>query len=88
VEAVERPRRRSIATRIPRRATWLLVHRQENAVYFKRLNRAQFSVLRALQEGANLADACAKIDGRHAGDVGAWFQNWAALGLLVPGRGI
>jgi hypothetical protein len=87
VEAVERPRRRSIASRIPRRATWLLVHQQENSVYFKRLTRAQFSVLRALQEGESLADACGKIDVRHAGNVGAWFQNWAALGLLVPCRG-
>jgi hypothetical protein len=84
VEALERPRRRSIAARIPRRATWLLVHRQENSVYFKRLTRAQFSVLRALQEGASLADACAQIPAKHAGDVAAWFQNWASLGLLVP----
>jgi hypothetical protein len=84
VESLERPRRRSIAARIPRRATWLIVHRQENSVYFKRLTRAQFSVLRALRDGASLADACAQIDDKHAGDVGAWFQNWAALGLLVP----
>jgi hypothetical protein len=84
VEAVERPRRRSIASRIPRRATWLLVHRQENSVYFKRLTRAQFAVLRALADGASLADACAKIPAKNAGEVQAWFQNWAALGLLVP----
>jgi hypothetical protein len=84
VESLERPRRRGIASRIPRRATWLLVHRQENSVYFKRLTRAQFAVLRALQEGASLADACAKIPARSAGSVQAWFQNWASLDLLVP----
>lgn len=84
VEAVERPRRRSIAARIPRRATWLVVHRQENSVYFKRLTRAQFSVLRALRDGASLADSCAQLDAKHASDVGAWFQNWAELSLLVP----
>lgn len=83
VEAMEHPRRRSIASRIPRRATWLLVHRQENSVYFKHLTRAQFAVLRALADGASLADACAKIPTKNAGDVQAWFQNWAALGLLV-----
>jgi hypothetical protein len=84
VESIARPRRRSIASRIPRRATWLLVHRQENSVYFKRLNRAQFGVLRALNDGASLADACARLDAKHAGNVAAWFQNWAELGLLVP----
>jgi hypothetical protein len=55
-------------------------------VYYKRLERAQFQLLRAFQSGASFADACAYLAETHAGDPGLqsnvrdWFANWSSLG--------
>ena len=89
VESTTRTRRHSIASRIRPRAGWLLVHRLENSVYFKRLTQPQFALLKALDRGASLAAAFAVLEDLPAAaeleppEVQAWFQSWAALGFLV-----
>lgn len=66
---------------------FLVVHRIDNSVYFRRIEPEEFSILTALREGKTLAAAIAagfrkssiKAEERPV-QVQAWFQNWAALG--------
>lgn len=66
---------------------FLVVHRIDNSVYFRRIEPEEFSILTSLREGKTLATAIAagfrkssiKAEGRPV-HVQAWFQNWAALG--------
>jgi hypothetical protein len=67
------------------KANFLAVHRYQNSVYYKRLERGQFALLSELQKGRTLEKAVAKLVGlKIPGDLGAtvgqWFANWAALG--------
>jgi hypothetical protein len=66
---------------------FLAVHRVDDSVYFRRIAREEFVILRALQVGKPLGKA---IDAAFrtsrvpteepAALVQRWFQNWAALG--------
>ena len=56
------------------------VHRMENAVYYKRLTREQFDLLRALQSGKTLQQACARASAAKVGDIQGWFGAWASFG--------
>jgi hypothetical protein len=66
---------------------FLVVHRIDCSVYFRRIGREEFAVLSALRQGKTLAKA---IDaafrkssmplGERAVAVQQWFQNWATLG--------
>jgi len=65
----------------------LAVHRQENEVYFKRLQPEAFALLVALQEGKCLSEAiAASVDWTSQKveyitvRLHDWFANWAALG--------
>jgi len=86
--APARPRRHSIASRIRPEPTWLLVHRHENTIWFKRLTHPQFTLLQSLDRGASLAAACAAVETLSppptAADIQAWFQAWTELDFLIP----
>ncbi len=66
---------------------FLVVHRIDCSVYFRRVSSEEFVVLSALRQGKTLAKA---IDagfrkssiplGERAAPVQQWFQNWATLG--------
>ena len=73
------------APRLKPRVNFLAIHRYQEGIYYKQLERGQFVLLSALQQGANLEAACAKLVGlKIPGDLGAtvgeWFANWSALG--------
>lgn len=82
------PRKHSKLRSLPKpKKVYLAVHRQDNEVYFKRLQPEAFALLRALQQGKPLSEAIAEsvnwtrqkveyITVR----VHDWFANWAALG--------
>lgn len=65
---------------------FLAVHRSDNSVYFKRLDREAFAVLCALRDGKSLSEAVDAADwsGRSieqaSAEVQAWFAYWAAQG--------
>jgi hypothetical protein len=67
---------------------YLAVHRFKDAVFYKRLEPAQFAMLSAFKKNATIAEACDALaqTGTVAGDIGAdvksWFQTWASLGWL------
>jgi hypothetical protein len=73
--------------RLPRgKRIWVAVHRQQNNLFFKRLEPEAFAILTALRGGRTLSAACASalresnpaID--RATRVREWFQNWQSLG--------
>jgi hypothetical protein len=66
---------------------YLAVHRVDDSVYFRRIEREEFVILSALRDGKALGQAIAaafrksKVPGEErAGTVQHWFQNWATLG--------
>jgi hypothetical protein len=82
------PKSRAAARpRLPRAASaFVAVHRQNNMLYFKRLEPEAFAILVALRDGRTLSAACAgalrgadpAID--WASRVREWFQTWQSLG--------
>jgi hypothetical protein len=65
----------------------LCVHRFENAVYYKRLEREEYQLLLALSGGSTLAEALDRAfvssrlpEAERPKGVQAWFANWAELG--------
>ena len=64
-----------------RRRTFVVVHRFENSVYFKRLEEPAFRLLSALAEGKTLLRACEGIEGKlTARKIKKWFMYWTAMG--------
>jgi Putative DNA-binding domain len=66
---------------------FLAVHRVDDSVYFRRIEREEFVILSALRDGNALGRAIeaafrtsrVRVEER-AASVQQWFQNWAALG--------
>jgi hypothetical protein len=86
MESAPRPHRKLRSLPKPKKV-YLAVHRQDNEVYFKRLQPEAFALLRALQQGKTLSEAIAEsvnwtqqkvefITVR----VHDWFANWSSLG--------
>jgi hypothetical protein len=68
-------------------AIFLVVHRIDNSVYFRRIEVEEFAVLAALRQGKTLEKAInaafrksAIPPEERAASVQQWFQNWATLG--------
>jgi hypothetical protein len=66
---------------------YLVVHRVDYSVYFRRIDREEFLILSALQQGKPLGKAIAIAFRKSSiapqerpSRVQEWFQNWAALG--------
>jgi len=83
------PKLRRLTLPKPRKV-YLVVYRLHLSVYFKRLRRNAFALVRALSRGRSLADAIEVSlaeSRRRANDfkteVRQWFQNWAALGWFA-----
>lgn len=87
------PKRKASAKRIPlpqREHIWLAVHRVDNVVYFKRLEREAFVILRTLGRGLTLEQACEealpanrRTEVDWSGKISEWFRSWAQLGWLT-----
>ena len=86
--------RRKQRIRLPARTRiYLVVHRHENRLYFKRLQAEAFAILTSLHRGVTVADACMEAissspekEVNWAPKIQAWFQNWAALGWLCRAK--
>ncbi|HWZ43124.1 MAG TPA: DNA-binding domain-containing protein [Candidatus Saccharimonadales bacterium] len=82
------PRRHAKRLVLPKpRKVYLAVHRSEDIVYFKRLERDGFALLRALQQGKPLSQAIEDSVNwsngaveQVTGKVHDWFSNWSNLG--------
>jgi hypothetical protein len=82
------PRKKKRRPRLPKaERTFLVVHRHDYSLYYKRVDREQFNLLTALRDGRTLADACEKFAdslGKPNDDAAAriqkMFSTWATLG--------
>lgn len=65
---------------------WMAVHRSDNGVYYKRLEREAYLICAALQKGLPLQAACEqafrrkKMDPDFSSKLQAWFAQWASFG--------
>jgi hypothetical protein len=66
---------------------FLAVHRVDDSVYFRRIEREEFALLRSLRDGKSLGKAIeiafrkSRVSAEErAGLLRQWFQNWATLG--------
>jgi hypothetical protein len=87
VTGVKRARNRRIPVSVKRSNIFLGVHRHENAVYYKRLDREEYQLLRALEADKTLGEALDQAflsstlpEEERPALVQAWFANWAELG--------
>ena len=84
--AVDSARAAAEQTQVPRprpARTYVAVHRLQNRLYYKRLERPAFLILQALQAGQPLAKAIpAAGRGVKPEQVGSWFSSWMELGWL------
>ena len=78
-----RLKRTKSVPRLKRKMNFVAVHRFQDHVYFKPLPYGQFLLLSALQNGATLEKACAKVAGLKVADLSeaikSWFSESAAL---------
>lgn len=85
---IEHAPRRQVKLTLPKpQKVYLAVHRQENTVYFKRLEPEAFALLRAFQQGRPLSQAIevsvnwSNQPVEHVtGQLQHWFANWSSLG--------
>jgi hypothetical protein len=88
----ERQKRKKVSAvaRLKPAPVYLAIHRLENTVYFRRLEREEFAILDALHRGRSLERAIfagfrsstIPADDR-AAHAAAWFQNWSSLGWFI-----
>ena len=70
----------------PEEKIWLAVHRVNNSVYYKRIEREAYLICTALQQGESLQAACEKAlgskkpDKTFAANLSSWFSHWSSLG--------
>lgn len=77
---LHRRRDRQLVRRAKPEHCFLVVHRMNDSVYYKRVDAPAFAILRSLQRGATLSRACAKARGVDAGTIQKWFQSWTEFG--------
>jgi Putative DNA-binding domain len=87
VTGAKRSRSRRLPASLKRGDIFLGVHRYDNAVYYKRLEREEYQLLRALDTGKTLGEALDQAflssslpEDQRPARVQAWFANWAELG--------
>lgn len=84
-QAPKRERSKRVALPKPR-SIWLAVHRSDNEIYFKRLEREAFLTLQGLRHGLTMSQALEQaLDEADPSQdwlvkIRDWFENWAALG--------
>jgi hypothetical protein len=83
-------KRVSAVARLKPTPVYLAIHRLENTVYFRRLQREEFAILSALSRGRTLEQAVltafrgSKIPlAERPACVAAWFENWSSLRWFV-----
>ena len=80
--------KRKARPRLPKRERiYLVVHRYDNMLYYKRLEPEAFAILRGLQKGKTVENACVAALAKStwtgvdwSRQVQEWFHDWSALG--------
>jgi len=88
----ERQKRKKVSAvaRLKPAPVFLAIHRLDNTVYFRRLEREEYAILDALSKGHTLERAI--VSGfrssaipadQRAAHAATWFRNWSSLGWFV-----
>ena len=93
-EAMPQTSSRKRRVRVPKRERlYLVVHRHDNMLYYKRLESEGFAILRGLQQGMTVEKACVaalaksrRTDVDWASQIQEWFHDWSALGWFCRPR--
>jgi hypothetical protein len=88
MNAAPRAHRRRKRVRLPKRSKiYLVVHRHDNMLYYKRLDADAFAVLRLLGRGLTVEEACVKAVSQSSRteidwpkEIKEWFDTWSTLG--------
>jgi hypothetical protein len=86
--AVSAPAHRHIMRRYARlkpQQIFLAVHRVEFTVYYRRLEAAEYRLLRAIERGQAIGAVLDVEQDLEPHQVQSWFANWAQLGWLCRG---
>jgi Putative DNA-binding domain len=78
----DRPRRRRSVRRPRRQTVFVVVHRFDNSLFYKRLDPRAYRILLALSRGFTLERALNKAYGpdANADEIKKWFATWSELG--------
>jgi hypothetical protein len=87
-EAMPQATRRKRPVRRPKQErVYLVVHRYDNTLYYKRLDPEAFAILQGLQKGRTVEKACVaalakstRTDVDWTRQIQEWFHDWSALG--------
>jgi hypothetical protein len=87
-ESMPRARKRKRRVRLPKREpVYLVVHRYDNMLYYKRLEPEAFAILEGLAKGKTVEKACLAALAKSArtgvdwsAQIQEWFHDWSALG--------
>lgn len=93
-EAMPQTIRRKRPVRRPKRErVYLVVHRYDNMLYYKRLDPEAFAILQGLQKGKTVEKACvaalaktARTDIDWTRQIQEWFHDWSALGWFCRSK--
>jgi len=90
----EHQRKRAAVARLKPKRIWLAVHRVDYSLYFRRLEREEFLLLREIEGGSTVGRALATVfrksaipEMQQAECVQRWFHNWAVLGWFCRPKG-
>jgi hypothetical protein len=84
-ERIKRPASKKVKLPAPAKC-YMVVHRYDHGVWYKRLEPEAYRICRALQQGLTLEAACARALGRRKADddfsakLQTWFAQWASFG--------
>jgi hypothetical protein len=87
-DAMPQASRRRRRVRLPKRErVYLVVHRYDNMLYYKRLEPEAFLILQGLEKGKTVEKACVTALGKSTRanvdwprQIQEWFHDWSALG--------
>ena len=88
LESMPRATKRKRRVRLPKREqVYLVVHRYDNMLYYKRLEPEAFAILEGLAKGKTVEKACLAALAKSArtgvdwrAQIQEWFHDWSALG--------
>ena len=91
----KRGNRKKHLQKLQREEVFLGVHRMDESVYYKRLDRDAFAILQSLEAGNTLGDALETAlatsesdEQAFAENLNGWFQIWGQLGWLTKPNGV
>ena len=73
--------------------SYVVVHRHNHGVWYKRIEPEAYRICRALQKGLTLQAACErtlgrkKVDEKFGETLQGWFAQWASFGWFCQSRG-